>query len=398
MKELSIEQKANAYDEAVENMRKFRNALNNHEETDLWVSKKDIVTDIEYYFPELKESEDEKIRKLLIRLFTSNANEKFDDVSTEEIIAWLEKQGEPNPYNGVSFKYNGHTWGMCARDGGVEILIDSELKAFVSIDKSFIYPIHPQPILVPKSALESAKEEKVDNQNCVNNTDKVEPKFHKGDLVVDNRDYVWKIEEILNQSYMLKGIEGGGSLPTIEWVDKNFHLWTIKDVKDGDVLVYRNIATEIIMLFKSWVVDREAAYTHFHIFDNDYRVNSSCDCSNGVHLATKEQRVLLFQKMKEAGYEWDAEKKEPKKIEQSKLTEFEDVVKDMMDTYRDAIGDYETTTEEVKEQAAYMLSLIPLKPTVGWKPSEEQMDALESAVSSLQSTALESLYRNLKKL
>ena len=28
--------------------------------------------------------------------------------------------------------------------------------------------------------------------------------------------------------------------------------------------------------------------------------------------ATKEQRDLLFQKMKEAGYEWDAEKKELK--------------------------------------------------------------------------------------
>jgi len=40
MGELTIEQKAKAYDEAVENMRKFRNALNNHEETDLWVSKK----------------------------------------------------------------------------------------------------------------------------------------------------------------------------------------------------------------------------------------------------------------------------------------------------------------------------------------------------------------------
>ena len=33
-----------------------------------------------------------------------------------------------------------------------------------------------------------------------------------------------------------------------------------------------------------------------------------------------------------------------------------------------------------------------------WKPSEEQMDALETAVSSLQSTALESLYQQLKKL
>lgn len=48
------------------------------------------------------------------------------------------KQGEqkPNPYSGTSFEYNGHVWGMCARDCGVEILIDSELKAFVSLDKT----------------------------------------------------------------------------------------------------------------------------------------------------------------------------------------------------------------------------------------------------------------------
>ena len=31
--------------------------------------------------------------------------------------------------------------------------------------------------------------------------------------------------------------------------------------------------------------------------------------------ATKEQRDLLFSKMKEAGYEWDSKKKELKKIE-----------------------------------------------------------------------------------
>lgn len=43
-------------------------------------------------FPELKENMDEKIRKLLIKLFKSNTNEKFYDVSTQEIVAWLEKQ------------------------------------------------------------------------------------------------------------------------------------------------------------------------------------------------------------------------------------------------------------------------------------------------------------------
>lgn len=52
---------------------------------------------LENILPELRESEDEKIRKLLIRLFKSNANEKFDDVSTQEILAWLEKQGERKP-------------------------------------------------------------------------------------------------------------------------------------------------------------------------------------------------------------------------------------------------------------------------------------------------------------
>lgn len=40
--------------------------------------------------------------------------------------------------------------------------------------------------------------------------------------------------------------------------------------------------------------------------------------------------------------------------------------------------------------------LKSLRPS--WKPSEEQMDALETAVSSLQSSALESLYNKLKKL
>ena len=36
--------------------------------------------------------------------------------------------------------------------------------------------------------------------------------------------------------------------------------------------------------------------------------------------ATKEQRNTLFAKMKEAGYEWDAEKKELKKVEQYHCT------------------------------------------------------------------------------
>lgn len=42
--------------------------------------------------------------------------------------------------------------------------------------------------------------------------------------------------------------------------------------------------------------------------------------------------------------------------------------------------------------------LKSIKERYTWKPSDEQMDALETATSSLQSTALESLYNDLEKL
>jgi hypothetical protein len=55
----------------------------------------------EKYFPELKESEDERIKKELILFFTERAkhteDSTFNGLSSKEIIAWLEKQGEQKP-------------------------------------------------------------------------------------------------------------------------------------------------------------------------------------------------------------------------------------------------------------------------------------------------------------
>ena len=50
---------------------------------------------------------------------------------------------------------------MCARDNGVEILVDGEIKERVFLDNK------PQ----GKTALEAIKEEKVDNQNCAKPVD-----------------------------------------------------------------------------------------------------------------------------------------------------------------------------------------------------------------------------------
>jgi hypothetical protein len=159
------------------------NIIDTTEKSDIGFAN--ICTYIGENCPELKESEDEKIRKKLIEavkgdMVVGGAKDK------QRAIAWLEKQGEPNPYRGVSFKYNGHTWGMCARDNGVEILVDGEIKERVFLCNK------PQ----GKSALESINEEKVDNAN------KVEPKFKDGDWIT-NGNYTW---QVISVDYLDNGI------------------------------------------------------------------------------------------------------------------------------------------------------------------------------------------------
>lgn len=53
--------------------------------------------------PEL-ESEDERIRKTLIRLFTEDSGEQYDCFTKEQILTWLEKQGEKNSLKIAKFK------------------------------------------------------------------------------------------------------------------------------------------------------------------------------------------------------------------------------------------------------------------------------------------------------
>lgn len=180
MKELSIEEKAKAYDEVIQ---KLRGMMPNWER--LSYNGKTFLQDLIYIIPELKESEDEKIRGAIIYFISHTPTIPKGVINKETMIAWLEKQGEkdsqvicptftfddilalqccmetvkkvqednelykqlqslhdrlhdaywlekqgeqkPNPYSGTSFEYNSHTWGMCARDNGVDILCDKHI-------------------------------------------------------------------------------------------------------------------------------------------------------------------------------------------------------------------------------------------------------------------------------
>jgi len=143
--------------------------------------------------------------------------------------------------------------------------------------------------------------------------DKVEPKFKAGDLVVDNCGYIWKIEGILNQFYLLEGVEGGESRPPIELANKNFHLWTIQDAKDGDVLSYVTDKGDLLILIYESLYKPYEGHVHYHaILENDkFSGKGTCCISiDNLKPATKEQRDLLFEEMGKSGYIWDVNRKE----------------------------------------------------------------------------------------
>ena len=94
----TIEEKARAYDKAVINGSR------------LWESGVITRENYEYIFPELKESEDERIRKVLReRIIRYDPNNeiliKEEGISQRQFLAWLEKQGEQKPTDKVEPKF-----------------------------------------------------------------------------------------------------------------------------------------------------------------------------------------------------------------------------------------------------------------------------------------------------
>ena len=141
------------------------------------------------------------------------------------------------------------------------------------------------------------------------------PKFKVGDWIVSDSDTLYLVlADDGYKGYQLKPQLNGGifHLPHA-FVDNKFHLWTIADAKDGDVLANSNI----ICIFKSIDSDKNVGvycvYTKasgFEILDKDDYIGYFC-----LRPATQVDKGLLFSKMKEAGYQWDSEKKELNKIQ-----------------------------------------------------------------------------------
>jgi hypothetical protein len=157
----------------------------------------------------------------------------------------------------------------------------------------------------------------LEKQGSQKSIEKVEPKFKVGDWVVhdmsDGRKVIRQIVNMTNKSYVLDGEDFNTFY--FNDLENDYHLWSIQDAKDGDVLsaekqpfIYNGKFTEL----------KVGAYCGLDYLGNfvvsQYSQKCNWACNENIRHTTEEQRDLLFQKMKEAGYEWDAEKKELKNI------------------------------------------------------------------------------------
>ena len=253
------------------------NIINTAEKSDIGFAN--ICTYIGENCPELKESEDESMVKFIKnQLFNikKTITENYElDAKLTKAICWIEKQCEQK-----------------IKTPEESLGIDSD--TYNKIVDECIYG-EQKPI------------------------DKVEPKFEVGDLIT-NGILVGRVDAINKRGYHAYFGDFYSDIPDVN----NWHKWTIQDAKDGDILC----SNQIIVLFKQWEDDIDYNFVIAHA---GIDISGKLQITNGHWLinnkskpATKEQRDLLFHKMHEAGYEWDANKKELIKIEQKPAWSEED--------------------------------------------------------------------------
>jgi hypothetical protein len=234
MKELSIEEKARRYDEAIEKAKIWQEHLYD-------VNDKDYADELNYIFPELKESEDERI-ELLNYLYDVHD----DDEERARWIAWLEKQGEQKPAIETKLKIEKGKWYICI---------------------SQYY-------------------------NCI------EGRVYKATSDSRIMDDFGTEYDMHSDAY------------------KYFRPWTIQDAKNGDVLSYRD--GQWIFIYKEKIDDKSFYYHTLHSTTQGLTIDNVgfTLLNDAISPATKEQRDTLEKAMADAGYTFDFEKKELKKIEQ----------------------------------------------------------------------------------
>lgn len=209
----------------------------------------------------------------------------------------------------------------------------------------------------------------------------------------------YQIKNITEHEYILVGCDGSIITRPIRDIDKTATAFTIQDAKDGDVLVNWN---NTVFIFKA--IEDETV--KFHIAYNGEKWDAVKTPSTKLshlglpepqfefHPATKEQRELLFQKIREKGYEWDADRKELKKIEQKTAWSEEDekILNCIITDYEGEIANLSDTPIDKQAESLYwqyISWLKSLRPQPKQEWSEEDSNMLQSILDEYKSMTKE---------
>lgn len=273
---MTDKEKVNAYDKAL------KKASAAYKDKD-----KHLKATLERIFPELNENKDEMVKTAILnhlKKMWGNCQDDVCGVHVEDAIAWLERQGKhTKQVQSSKFTFDDVLALQCCMETVKKVQEDKELYERLNLIHSKIYDAY------------SSNTEKINKKP----TDKIEPKFKVGDWVVRG-DTIAQILDIQEQYYIGLDINGKDFVSSRFLKDDKIHLWTLQDAKDGNVLVNGSN----IFIFHHIDNKRLMGYCHVNMDDgnlyNDIGRNE-CFCMIDAQItpATKEQRDILFKKIKE---------------------------------------------------------------------------------------------------
>ena len=339
---MTEKEKAKAYDEALERAKKLHDKI-----------------DIKEIFPELNESEDERIKKAIIEFFESeDDNTTYSLVRKKDIIAWLEKQGKEE-YALKSFKdedvrkfmqyiekqakayefnlpnrsYDIYAF---AKDLLVWLENQGEKATSQTNERAWLYLVSD--VLTWKNGIgqylddprvqELTKRlcseyvQKLYNPSVLSNPsktgknerqsdDKIEPRFKVGDWVIfttsGNKGNLYQVEKKGNYEYTLMNNHGCSFCLSFS-NEELIREWTIQDANDGDIIHFGTVTA----IFKKYIGREKCICYCSFCKDGGFEIpiengeDNVYGCYNATP-ATKEQRDVLIKAMNDAGYKWDIE-------------------------------------------------------------------------------------------
>ena len=302
----------------------------------------------EKYFPELKEeSEDEKIRKEIIAWLQNTEGQVLPIDRYNAALAWLEKQNKSKEYTFKSIprlldmiepterakaytkklidtlakegystdakivedclkQMNGEVVAMAVMDEkqGEEEINDDD-KAILENWESIVkenrekWQLSDWFVEATYLLIRKVKHANTGMQGEQKPADKVEPKFKVGDWITNSIETVQITGYDIDYGYQVD-YKGNLQHRDTDIIEKEYHLWTIQDAKDGDVLQLGGVTA----IFREYIGNGNCK-CYCSVCNGEFEIPSqegddnSYGCYN-AHPATKEQRDLLFAKMYEA--------------------------------------------------------------------------------------------------